>query len=325
MGDTMLPRAPGQPGRRPARGRHRPQRVRDEARPPGRGAPAGAAGRPNRAGGDRRSCAIAHALETHKTITGDDIDAIFRGTRGPTVDGWVYHTDDFLLSYEAYHLSAAEAHRRQAKPTELPVVRTSVHRRRSNGVGATHPAAAQGRRRSAWAGPGHGHRCGDAMAEPGRAQHRLGRAPPVLPPTPLLDAEAVTAAVKGAEAATTRWCRCRCSATRPTWRSWSSAPTCASCAASRRALQAAGLDVVDSYVSLTEVSEYAKGMPEEMLEARLYPQLPPEGKPAFCFYPMSKRREVQQNWFTLPYDERKRADARARRARAAPSPGGCCR
>ena len=53
-------------------------------------------------------------------------------------------------------------------------------------------------------------------------------------------------------------------------------------------LQHAGLDVVDSYVSITEVSEYAKGMPEEMLQARLYPQLPPEGKPAFCFYPMSK-------------------------------------
>jgi chlorite dismutase len=70
------------------------------------------------------------------------------------------------------------------------------------------------------------------------------------------------------------------------------------------AIQAAGLAVVDSYVSLTEVSEYAKGMPEHLLTARLYPQLPPEGKPAFCFYPMSKRRQVQQNWFTLPYDER---------------------
>ena len=70
------------------------------------------------------------------------------------------------------------------------------------------------------------------------------------------------------------------------------------------ALQAAGLVVADSYVSLTEVSEYAKGMPEHLLEARLHPRLPPEGKPAFCFYPMSKRREVQQNWYTLPYDDR---------------------
>ena len=46
-------------------------------------------------------------------------------------------------------------------------------------------------------------------------------------------------------------------------------------------------------------------MPEELKQARLYPQLPPEGKPAFCFYPMSKRRAPGQNWFTLPYDERK--------------------
>jgi chlorite dismutase len=41
-----------------------------------------------------------------------------------------------------------------------------------------------------------------------------------------------------------------------------------------------------------------------MIEARLHPRLPPVGKPAFCFYPMSKRRNVGQNWFSLPYDER---------------------
>ena len=70
------------------------------------------------------------------------------------------------------------------------------------------------------------------------------------------------------------------------------------------ALAAAGLDVVDSYVSLTEVSEYAEGMPEERKNARLYPRLPPEGKPAFCFYPMSKRRGDVHNWYELPYDER---------------------
>lgn len=72
------------------------------------------------------------------------------------------------------------------------------------------------------------------------------------------------------------------------------------------AVQAAGLDVVDSYVSLTEVSEYAVGVPEEMLNARLYPNLPVPGKNAFCFYPMSKRRNVGANWFTLPYEERLR-------------------
>ncbi|HEY1989192.1 MAG TPA: chlorite dismutase family protein [Acidimicrobiales bacterium] len=72
-------------------------------------------------------------------------------------------------------------------------------------------------------------------------------------------------------------------------------------------LQGAGLVVVDSFVSLTEVSEYAAGIPDEMKQKRLYPQLPPEGMPAFCFYPMSKRRGDAEgsNWFALPFDERK--------------------
>jgi hydrogen peroxide-dependent heme synthase len=70
-------------------------------------------------------------------------------------------------------------------------------------------------------------------------------------------------------------------------------------------VQAAGLEVVGSYVSLTELSEYAQGVPDEMKQARLWPQLPPEGKAAWCFYPMSKGRKVGANWFTLPYDERK--------------------
>ena len=67
----------------------------------------------------------------------------------------------------------------------------------------------------------------------------------------------------------------------------------------------AGLDVVDSYVSLTEISEYAQGVPEEMRNARLYPELPPDDKKAWCFYPMSKRRNPAQNWFTLPFEKRK--------------------
>lgn len=70
-------------------------------------------------------------------------------------------------------------------------------------------------------------------------------------------------------------------------------------------LQRAGLRVAGSYVSLTEVSEYAKGMPLEMLEPRLHPRLPPEGKRAICFYPMSKRRLPGQNWYGLPFEARK--------------------
>ncbi|HXQ43188.1 MAG TPA: chlorite dismutase family protein [Acidimicrobiales bacterium] len=70
------------------------------------------------------------------------------------------------------------------------------------------------------------------------------------------------------------------------------------------ALASAGLEVVGSYVSLTELSEYAPGLPEEMKQARLYPTLPPDGKAAFCFYPMSKRRTSTFNWYALSFDER---------------------
>jgi len=70
-------------------------------------------------------------------------------------------------------------------------------------------------------------------------------------------------------------------------------------------LRRAGLDLPGSYVSLTEVSEYAQGIPEEMRQARLYPQLPPDGKRAYCFYPMSKRRLPDGNWYALGYEERK--------------------
>jgi chlorite dismutase len=71
------------------------------------------------------------------------------------------------------------------------------------------------------------------------------------------------------------------------------------------ALVAAGLELADSYNSLTELSEYNPNPPEELRDARLHPNLPPEGKPTFCFYPMSKRRNVDQNWFSLDFDRRK--------------------
>jgi chlorite dismutase len=69
-------------------------------------------------------------------------------------------------------------------------------------------------------------------------------------------------------------------------------------------IQSAGFHVAESYVSVTEVSEYAAGMPEAMLNDRLYPTLPPSGMSAFCFYPMSKRRGEVNNWYHLDYDAR---------------------
>ncbi|MCL4449052.1 MAG: chlorite dismutase family protein [Actinobacteria bacterium] len=73
----------------------------------------------------------------------------------------------------------------------------------------------------------------------------------------------------------------------------------------QNALKASELELSCSYVSLTETSEYAPGLPDQIKNARLYPVLPPEGMRAFCFYPMSKRRKVGQNWYTLSFEKRK--------------------
>ena len=69
-------------------------------------------------------------------------------------------------------------------------------------------------------------------------------------------------------------------------------------------LTAAGMEPVWSYLSLTEVSEYAKGMPPERLEPRLHPVLPPSDAKVMAFYPMSKRRDATGNWYALPYERR---------------------
>ncbi len=69
-------------------------------------------------------------------------------------------------------------------------------------------------------------------------------------------------------------------------------------------IQAAGFNVAESYVSVTEISEYAAGIPERMINDRLFPILPPAGMKAFCFYPMSKRRGEEHNWYALPFEER---------------------
>ena len=58
---------------------------------------------------------IAHALEEHKTISGEDIEAIFSGTKGPAVDGAWYHTPEFRFVYDRYHDAAVEAHETQSK------------------------------------------------------------------------------------------------------------------------------------------------------------------------------------------------------------------
>lgn len=123
-------------------------------------------------------------------------------------------------------------------------------------------------------------------------------------PTSELDREAVIQAVKSAEADGAQVVTAAMLGHKCDLAVMALAPDLAVLRALQTGLQRGGIEVVDSYISITEVSEYAKGMPEEMLRDRLYPVLPPEGKPAFCFYPMSKRREGHANWYTTPFEER---------------------
>jgi len=123
-------------------------------------------------------------------------------------------------------------------------------------------------------------------------------------PTPNLDREAVVAAVKAAEADDCQVITAAMLGHKADISFMALAADWRTLRTLQSALQQAGVDIIDSYVSITEVSEYAKGMPEHMLQARLHPQIPPEGMNAFCFYPMSKKRDAHANWFATPYDDR---------------------
>ena len=70
--------------------------------------------------------AIAHALEQFLTITGEDIDAIFRGVRGPTVDGAIYRSEWFAREYSAYINAAFSAHQSH-DPLLFPLPKASVN------------------------------------------------------------------------------------------------------------------------------------------------------------------------------------------------------
>ncbi len=92
-----------------------------------------------------------------------------------------------------------------------------------------------------------------------------------------------------------------------------------------------GVQVVDSFLSLTETSEYTTSEAEEQervdslgssadekiammdqwrermtiyAKHKLFPELPPKNMEYLCFYPMSKKREGENNWFSLPFEKR---------------------
>lgn len=64
--------------------------------------------------------ALAHVLETYKTISGDDVIAVMNGEKGPLVDGRPYAIQSNLDAIWNYHLAAVVAHQKHERP-DLPI------------------------------------------------------------------------------------------------------------------------------------------------------------------------------------------------------------
>jgi hypothetical protein len=70
----------------------------------------------------REVLALAHALETHKTLTGEDVVAVLEGRPGPLIDGSAYADSEFATELEGYHQAVLDAHRNHTKlVVQLPV------------------------------------------------------------------------------------------------------------------------------------------------------------------------------------------------------------
>ena len=70
-------------------------------------------------------------------------------------------------------------------------------------------------------------------------------------------------------------------------------------------LKAEGIDPMAPEFA-TKIAEFHDRM-EKYMRRRVYPELPDAQEwPVFCFYPMSKRRMHQLNWYALPFEDRKR-------------------
>ena len=82
--------------------------------------------------------AVAHALESNKTLTGEDVVAIVEGRQGPLIDGRPYHTPEFLELAEQYHNAAMAAHQGHSE-VHLPLPRWSSNGKpASNGSNGHH-------------------------------------------------------------------------------------------------------------------------------------------------------------------------------------------
>jgi cell division protease FtsH len=70
-----------------------------------------------------RVLSLAHALETHKTLSGDDVVAVIENRQGPFVDGRAYADPVLIERLEEYHAGAAVAHKdHSTAPLGMPEV-----------------------------------------------------------------------------------------------------------------------------------------------------------------------------------------------------------
>jgi peroxiredoxin len=72
-----------------------------------------------------------------------------------------------------------------------------------------------------------------------------------------------------------------------------------------RAAEARGGKVGDAEYTRTLAGRATAERESQQVRRRLYPERP-DNMPYVCFYPMSKRRDASQNWYTIPLDERSR-------------------
>ncbi len=90
--------------------------------------------------------AVTHALETNKTLTGDDIKAVVDGTPGPLVDGTEYHSPEFAEQAKVYHQRVLIAHKEHAA-VEVPLPTLNGQTASPAGlIAAERPAGSDGRR-----------------------------------------------------------------------------------------------------------------------------------------------------------------------------------
>ena len=70
---------------------------------------------------------LAHALETHKTLNGADVEAILRMEKGDLVDGTIYANRKNQLLLESYHKEVLSTHSvGESTHVELPTLENKI-------------------------------------------------------------------------------------------------------------------------------------------------------------------------------------------------------